>query len=151
MNDIYKTLLTVGITTAINILAFYISRYYYDPVKKYNELKARTNYYIIYYANKYNNPIDFKNSNEKIVENYREASDKIRGLAADWGTFIYYRKKVNFFILNDKSINLISGNLIGISNSLFLPYGTEGENHDEQLRDIENKINDIRKTLKLKS
>ena len=91
MSEIEKILLTVACTTIANFIIFILSKIYYEPIKKYRELKARTNYLIIYYANIYNNPIDIANTNNKLPDDYKVAQKELRKISAEWNTFIYLK------------------------------------------------------------
>ncbi|EOU1714967.1 MAG: hypothetical protein E6Z74_07610 [Clostridium perfringens] len=151
MSEIEKILLTVACTTIANFIIFILSKIYYEPIKKYRELKARTNYLIIYYANIYNNPIDIANTNNKLPDDYKVAQKELRKISAEWNTFIYLKYVHMFGALKNKNLIIIYENLMGLSNSLNLPYRTNNEFLKEQKTEITERINLIKRILKLKS
>ncbi|RKI45523.1 hypothetical protein D7V67_16040 [Clostridium paraputrificum] len=150
MSEIDKILLTFILTTFANFLAFLASKVYYKPIEKYRDLKSHTSYALTYYANIYSNPIDIAKTNNNLPEEYKVASSELRKLAAEWKSFIYLKSFPGLFVLSNKKILQVSKNLIGLSNSLTLPYNTN-DNFSEKVENINRIINEIRSTLKLKS
>lgn len=152
MSEINKILFTVGITSLVNFTAFLLSKVYYKPIEKYKELKARTSYMLILYANICSNPIDVAKTNNKLPENYRKAGDDLRKLAAEWKSLIYIKTWPGIFVMRNKKIIILVQHLIGLSNSLTLPYNSDNGNNYRDERDFSTqKVNEIKKLLNLKS
>ena len=143
MSEISKIIFSVLLTSFMSFVAFLLSKMYYRPIEKYKELRFSTSYILVYYANAYSNPINLTYYNGECPEYYKNASEEIRKLASEWRALIYLKSFPGFFLPRDKVILEVSKSLIGLSNSMILPYGTGTE--------ANNYVDEIKKNLKLKS
>lgn len=151
MKDIILILISVSLTSLMSLIAFLLSQMYYKPIERYKELKALTSYTLMLYANIYSNPIDIATTNNKLPDNYKIASEETRKLASDWKAFIYLKTFPGFFVLRNKKILVISHSLIGLSNSLTLPYNSNGREYRHESNNTKKLVDDINKILHIKS
>ncbi|EOU1948693.1 hypothetical protein DMN27_13000, partial [Clostridium perfringens] len=89
--------------------------------------------------------------NNKLPDDYKVAQKELRKISAEWNTFIYLKYVPMFGALKNKNLIIIYENLMGLSNSLNLPYRTNNEFLKEQKTEITERINLIKRILKLKS
>ena len=136
------------LTTVISLITFIIANLYVEPFKKYKDLKVKTDYLLVLYSNRICNPIDLADiADNKLPDEYQEASNGLRELAAEWISFKLYKNFLNCFIVSNKKLNNIGRNLILLSNSLTYPYNCKNLN---DIRDNKKVIDEIRDVLKIK-
>ena len=119
---------------------------YIRPLARYNEIRAKIAYNLVYYANIYMNPFDLnilKSMNE-YPENYKQASEDLRKLAAEITGFAQERQLLKFYI-SAKRIEKVNKNLIGLSNSC----NCRGNDHLSEMN--ATRVKEIRCYLHLKS
>ena len=99
------------------ILSQCLLEFVINPYLKYRELKAKIEFTLTMYANYYSNPLyyDEEKSNEITVNNYRNASEEVRKMAAEVAGYI---GNCPFFIGKEK-LKDVKSYLIYISNSFF--------------------------------
>ena len=87
------------------------------PYLKYRELKAKIEFTLTMYAKYYSNPLyyDEEKLNEITVNNYRNASEEVRKMAAEVAGYI---GNCSFFVSKEK-LKDVKSYLIYISNSFF--------------------------------
>ncbi|MPN62005.1 hypothetical protein SDC9_209751 [bioreactor metagenome] len=92
-------------------------------------MKSKISYSLAYYGNLYKNPLSSsKGADERLVNDYRIASDELRKVAAELKGFIEERPTLAFLLPSGKKMMDAFHGLIGLSNSLF------AANQDDWLR-----------------
>lgn len=143
MNELTNIVITVISGVLIFILGQLFLEIIIKQLKRYKDIKAKILYNLVYYANLYSNPIcheDYKD--EKISVLYDEAQHELRKLAAEIKGFSEEKWIIDY--PRSQTIEIISSNLIGLSNSL-----VGNEQHISIL--IEHnirRVNDIKEELK---
>lgn len=136
------------LTTVISLITFILANLYVEPFRQYKHLKVRTNYLLVLYSDRICNPIDLADvPNNKLPDEYQEASQVLRELAAEWISFKLYKNFLNCFIVSTKKLNNIGSKLILLSNSLTYPYNCKNLN---DIRDNKKVIDEIRRVLRIK-
>lgn len=137
-------------TVLSGVIVFIISQLFIElyirPLARYNEIRAKIAYNLVYYANIYMNPLDLntlKSMNE-YPENYKKASEDLRKLAAEITGFAQERQLLKFYI-SAKRIEKVNKSLIGLSNSC----NCRGNDHLSEMN--ATRVNEIRRYLHLKS
>lgn len=99
------------------ILSQCLLEFVINPYLKYRELKSKIEFTLTMYANYYSNPLyyDEEKSNEITVNNYRNASEEVRKMAAEVAGYI---GNCSFFVSKEK-LKDVKSYLIYISNSFF--------------------------------
>lgn len=147
--EILIIIITTILTSILSFIAFVLSQIYYKGIEQFKTLKAKTSYILIYYANIYGNPVDLaKMPNHQLPEDYIGAANELRTLAADWRAFIEMKPVPGLFIASNRKLADVSGNLIGLSNSLTVPYNS-GDSSDR--RENVKRRDEIKRLLRLNS
>jgi hypothetical protein len=148
MNEIIATAAISSLFTAfLGFVAFLLSQVYFKSIERYKDLKARTAYALIFYANTYSCPVDLADiPDRKLPERYERASFELRKLAADWSAYIELKARPGNFVAKNTVIETISANLIGLSKSMQVPFNLKDSETSEY-----NKLraNEIKKLLKI--
>lgn len=150
--NVLKTIFsnTVFLTVISGVIVFVISQLIMEllikPLGRYNAIKAKIAYNLVYYANVYHNPIDLGTigDNQSLPQNYNEASDNLRKLAAEIAGFAEERSMLSIFIKTSR-ISEVQSSLIGLSN------GCKGRNIDYLIEHNEKREEIIKSKLQLKS
>ena len=141
---------TVFLTVISGVLVFVFSQlvmeFFIKPLARYNSIKAKIAYNLVYYANVYLNPIDLNelDSIENLPLRYSEASDCLRKLAAEIAGFAEERSVLRLFVWA-KRINDVQSGLMGLSN------GCTGRHINYLLKDNEEKERLVKSKLHLKA
>lgn len=141
---------TVFLTVISGVIVFVLSQLFMEqfikPLARYNTIKAKIAYNLVYYANVYHNPIDLGaiEDIQKLPLRYNEASDCLRKLAAEIAGFAEERSMLRFFVWA-RRINDVQSGLIGLSN------GCTGRNIDYLMKINEEREKIIKSKLHLKS
>lgn len=150
--DIFTKIIsnTAFVTVLSGVIVFIISQLFIElyirPLARYNEIRAKIAYNLVYYANIYMNPFDLntlKSMNE-YPENYKKASEDLRKLAAEITGFAQERQLLKFYI-SAKRIEKVNKSLIGLSNSC------NGRGNDHLSEMNATRVHEIRCYLHLKS
>ena len=141
---------TVFLTVISGVIVFVLSQLFMEllikPLAPYNAIKAKIAYNLVYYANVYHNPIDLGTTGgiHEVPQNYKEASDNLRKLAAEIAGFAEERSMLSLFVRASR-ISEVQSSLIGLSN------GCKGRNIDYLLESNEKREKNIKSKLHLKS
>jgi hypothetical protein len=142
---------TVFITVISGVLVYVISELlktlWLEPLQNYKKIKGQISYIITMYANIYTNPIDIAKTNNILPDDYKVAYDELRKKACELRAFIATLFWLKIFIPKKKNLYEVSACLIGLSNSLVLPYNTNST--PETNPRIKGYCNRICKLLKL--
>lgn len=141
---------TVFLTVISGVIVFVLSQLFMEllvkPLARYNSIKAKIAYNLVYFANVYHNPIDLGTIEDiqKLPQRYNEASDCLRRLAAELAGFAEERSMLRLFV-SAEMINDVRGCLVGLSN------GCTGRNIDYLMVGNEEREKEIKSKLHLKS
>lgn len=145
----YNRFIISSITVIMGVLVFVVERFVekfcIEPIHSQKQIIGEISNDLIFYANKYSNPLD------KLNPDYNEASDNFRRLSSllssKTSIIPYYQIFESLHLVLPKndiqnSVRL----LIGLSNS-FYTYGAD-ENGNRGMRNVNN-ANTIRRLLKI--
>ena len=82
MSDLFKIVLTSGLTVVGGLAVFVLQRFVLEPLNEQNRVLGRITYAMFYYGRGYSFPIDPSQAPEDAQKRYWAAADQIRGLAA---------------------------------------------------------------------
>jgi hypothetical protein len=152
MNEIIKTAALSSLCTGLlGFVAFLLSQVYFKSIERYKDLKARTVHALVFYADTYLNPIDLADiPDRKLPERYEQASLELRKLAADWSAYIELKARPGIFVAKNDVLETISANLIGLSNSMHVPFNSKDSKTSEYNELRANKIKELLKIYKQK-
>lgn len=145
-------LLTIVSSVSIFVFGQIILETFIKPLKEFNIIKAKIIIFRRFYANIISNPIDLAtydktDSELKIIEKYKKCEDEFRKLSCKIYVFKYSNFLLKLFIVESGNIEDISKELMGISNSLYLPYNTGGKgcgiDRNISKEELEKKLNKI--------
>lgn len=146
-------IISIIVTVVSGVLVFIVGQIltsvWLKPLQEYKEIKRKISYQLVFYANVYSNPIDlakYKDSNSDAVLNYKSVSEELRKSASELAGFIEILSFIKIGIPKKKNLHNAYKNMIGLSNSLFLPYNCicdneERRNIDEYVKNIKNALN----------
>jgi methyl-accepting chemotaxis protein len=141
---------TVFLTVISGVIVFILSQLFMEllikPLARYNAIKAKIAYNLVYYANVYHNPIDLGATGDiqELPQKYNEASDNLRKLAAEIAGFAEERSMLSLFVKASR-ISEVQSSLIGLSNCC------KGRNIDHLIELNEKGEEIIKSKLHLKS
>lgn len=139
-------MINIIVSIAVSLITFLITTVLHEHIREYKEIKAKTAYVLLYYADIYTNPIEYDQENIK----YNEASSTIRQLAAEWYSYLESKPKILIGCIENDKIKEVGKNLFGLSNSLSIPHNSKNNKETDKYREINCKIVDeIRQTLNI--
>lgn len=141
--NVLQALITAVFAVCSGLLLYFlkcmIDERWLRYVRKYKELRARTQYLLVFYANAYANVV---------AENddwHREASRFIREMGAQIGAFAIERPYICLPVPREKILRSVSSELIGLSNRMVAKGESAFLMHDAN----EKSVAKIRDLLKL--
>lgn len=150
-----EVLISVFVSAIISLWVSIAFEIYNIKVKeiylKYKDLKADAYYCLTMYACYYLNPFNLKDCDIEQKNTLKKVSYKLRDIGSRFGAFAESNKKFSRLLkipTKDKLIQ-ISSNFIGLSNSLFTPYGNE--DCSQSIRLNQNMANKIKILLDFKN
>ena len=135
------------LTVLSGVIVFVLGQIYLEnvirPNSRFRDLKAKIACDLIFYADRYSNPLDLEETYEENTrEHYKQAGEGLRKLAAEIQGFIEIRRWYNFSIPEDKDLHSVSRNLIGLSNSLWC-YRVHGRDVWQENIDMVREIREL--------
>ena len=123
------------LTVLSGVIVFVLGQIYLEnvirPNSRFRDLKAKIACDLIFYADRYSNPLDLEETYEENTrEHYKQAG------------FIEIRRWYNFSIPEDKDLHSVSRNLIGLSNSLWC-YRVHGRDIWQENIDMVREIREL--------
>lgn len=113
------------------------------PLQNYKKLRGKVSQSLTLYACYYCNPVDIVDSNNELPDDYKAASKALRALASELRAFLEILSWCRFGIPSKKKLYTVSAELIGLSNSMCLPY------NDRRIEQIMERERNIRRLLKI--
>lgn len=98
------------------------------------------------YACYYHNPVDIADHNNKLPDDYKTASEELRMLASELRAFIETLSWLKPGIPSKDDLYNASAHLIGLSNSMQVPYNTH---FDRRIDDSIENENEVKRLLKI--
>jgi hypothetical protein len=152
MSELFKIVLTVGLTVVGGLAVFVLQRFVLDPLNEQNKVLGRIAYAMFYYGREYSYPIDPSHAPEDAQKRYQAAADQIRGLAA---SLAEASQAIRFrwvwiplgLTQRRKTINDSIGLLTRISNAFF---AFSCEQRTEQSRQSSADADEVSRLLGLK-
>ena len=154
-----KSDISLAIISAIisGIVVFVFSEWskehWLAPLRRYKRIKEQIAYLLIHHKKWYMDPIDLKSvCTQSVADSYNQASNAISDIAAQLFGFAETLPKTHPGVPSAEKLKEAAQALIGLSNSLRLPYGTkENCTEDPSIRITQNekRVNDIRNILGL--
>ena len=127
MLEIAKIFLTATVAAIFGLLIFTLQRFLLDPISEQAKAIGRIGFALIFYAERYANPLDTKKADQpsiSTVQRYIEAKEELRRCASELAaTSNAIRCRRLFCVLglspSKEATTETIGLLIGISNALF--------------------------------
>lgn len=124
MNELFKIVLTSGLTVVGGLAVFVLQRFVLEPLNEQSKVLGRVTYAMFYWGREYGLPIDPSHAPEDAQRRYWAAADEVRGLA---GSLAEASQSVRFHWVwialrltpRRKKINDAIGLLTRMSNSFF--------------------------------
>ena len=141
---------TVICGVVVFVIIEWVKEVAFDPLRRYKDLKQDIARGLVLYANLYSNPINpGKEAQYKadLISSYEDASLKIRELASFLSGFIACIPKLRLGIPSKENLLKAEQGLIGLSNSFFLPVGSDGDSR--YYDSIEDRVKIIKTKLKI--
>lgn len=142
--------LTVVITVLSGVLVFVISEWlkeiWLTPLQNYKKLRGKVSKSLTMYACYYHNPVDIADHDNKLPDDYKTASEELRMLASELRAFIETLSWCKWGIPSKKDLYEASACLIGLSNSIPLPYNRY---YDRRLNNSMENENEVKRLLRI--
>ena len=136
--------LTVGITVLSGVLVFAVSEWlkeiWLTPLQNYKKLRGEVSKALTMYARYYYNPVDIADYDNKLPDEYKVASENLRILASEVRAFIETLSWCKPFIPSKKELHDASAHLVGLSNSMLLPYSTHSHRYIDESMESEKEV-----------
>ncbi len=136
--------LTIFITVLSGVLVFVISEWmkeiWLTPLQNYKKLRGKVSKSLTMYACYYHNPVDIANHDNKLPDDYKTASEELRMLASELRAFIETLSWCKLGIPSKGELYDASAHLIGLSNSMMVPYNTHLDMGIDNSRENENEV-----------
>jgi hypothetical protein len=124
MSELFKIVLTSGLTVVGGLAVFVLQRFVLEPLNEQSKVLGRITYAMFYWGREYDFPIDPSHAPEDAQKRYWAAADQIRGLA---GSLAEASQSIRFRWIwiplrltpRRKKINDAIGLLTRMSNSFF--------------------------------
>lgn len=142
--------LTIFVTVLSGVLVFAISEWlkeiWLTPLQNYKKLRGKVSRLLTMYACHYHNPVDIADHNNKLPDDYKIASEELRMLASELRAFIETLSWLKPGIPSKDDLYNASAHLIGLSNSMQVPYNTH---FDRRIDDSIENENEVKRLLKI--
>ena len=135
MGNLITILITVVSGVLVYIIGEILQTVWLTPLQKFKAIKHDIAVTLTFYARIYTNIIDAAHSTMSAIEEYSEASDKIRNLSCELKGYIETLSWIKIGIPSKKKLFEAANLLMRLSNSLFSPYNVAPTAQDN----IENK------------
>lgn len=142
MDQFLTVLLTIISGVVLFVLCEYVKEIWLNPLQQYKLLKEKVSYLLNFYAGIYSDPIDIAETDDIVPDLHKKVHDDLRQTACELRAFIESMSRVRLGIPNKQTIYTASQQIIGLSNSLTLPYGTKSSL--QYLEDNKADRNDLR-------
>lgn len=146
MEQLFTVLLTIVSGVIVFVICEYIKDTWLDALQKYKLLKYNISSLLCYYANRYTNPVDIAQFNNKLPVDYEKGSDDLRKAATELRAFIEVMPWLRIGIPSKETLFQASNGLIGLSNSFSLPYKTT-DSKGYGARDGVDRANEVSRLL----
>lgn len=114
-------LLTIIAGVMVYVLSQLFDEYMLKPIHRYTLIKSKVSYSLAYYGNLYMNPLTLgSETDERLTNDYRVASEELRKVAAELKGFIEEKPFLAMFLPNEQKMMKAYHGLVGLSNGLFV-------------------------------
>lgn len=119
---IFSTVIaTIGSIVAV-LFVDWIKQRYFAPITEFERLRRKVNSSLSMYACDYTNQIDLATATKEVVERYQSSAKELRALAVELHAFADEQKRKKYKGIKNDSITDAADELMGLSNSFFVPY-----------------------------
>lgn len=136
--------LTIFITVLSGVLVFAISEWlkeiWLTPLQNYKKLRGKVSRSLTMYACYYHNPVDIADHDNKLPDDYKVASEELRMLASELRAFIETLSWCKLGIPSKGDLYDASAHLIGLSNSIVVPYNSHFDRRFDNTIENENRV-----------
>ena len=136
--------LTIFITVLSGVLVFAISEWlkeiWLTPLQNYKKLRGDVSKALTMHARYYYNPVDIADHDNKLPDDYKTASEELRMLASELRAFIETLSWCKFGIPSKGDLYDASAHLIGLSNSMMVPYNSHFDRRLDNTIENENRV-----------
>ena len=136
--------LTILITVLSGVLVFAISEWlkeiWLTPLQNYKKLRGKVSRSLTMYACYYHNPVDIADHDDKLPDDYKAAAEGLRMLASELRAFIETLSWCKFGIPSKGDLYDASAHLIGLSNSMMVPYNSHFDRRLDNTIENENRV-----------
>lgn len=136
--------LTIFITVLSGVLVFAISEWlkeiWLTPLQNYKKLRGKVSRSLTMYACYYHNPVDIADHDDKLPDDYKAAAEGLRMLASELRAFIETLSWCKFGIPSKGDLYDASAHLIGLSNSMMVPYNSHFDRRLDNTIENENRV-----------
>lgn len=136
--------LTIFVTVLSGVLVFAISEWlkeiWLTPLQNYKKLRGKVSKSLTLYACYYHSPVDIAEHDDKLPDDYKTASEELRMLASELRAFIETLSWFKLGIPSKGDLYDASAHLIGLSNSMMVPYNNHFDRRLDNTIENENRV-----------
>ena len=144
--------LTIFITVLSGVLVFAISEWlkeiWLTPLQNYKKLRGDVSKALTMHARYYYNPVNIADHDNKLPDDYKTASEELRMLASELRAFIETLSWCKFGIPSKGDLYDASAHLIGLSNSMMVPYNSHFDRRLDNTIENENRVKPLLRIYK---
>ena len=136
--------LTIFVTVFSGVLVFAISEWlkeiWLTPLQNYKKLRGDVSKALTMHARYYYNPVDIADHDNKLPDDYKAAAEELRMLASELRAFIETLSWCKLGIPSKGDLYDASAHLIGLSNSMMVPYNSHFDRRLDNTIENENRV-----------
>ena len=136
--------LTIFVTVFSGVLVFAISEWlkeiWLTPLQNYKKLRGDVSKALTMHARYYYNPVDIADYDNKLPDDYKAAAEELRMLASELRAFIETLSRFKPGIPSKSNLYDASAHLIGLSNSMMVPYNSHFDRRLDNTIENENRV-----------